>query len=73
MHTYRLAFRDQPARLLERLKPALVSQGDPPIFVVQADDAVEFTGGGESEFMLQARAAEALTDVWPEWRARVAG
>jgi hypothetical protein len=72
MPTYRLAFRDQPANLLERLKPALVSQGDPAIYVVQVDDVVVFTGGGASAFLLQARAAEALTDVWPEWRHRLA-
>jgi hypothetical protein len=50
----------------------LVAQGDPPIFVAQADETVEFTGGGDSAFMLEARAAEALSDVWPTWRTRLA-
>ncbi len=72
MPAYRLAFRDPPADLVDRLKPALVAQGNPLIFVVPADDGVEFTGGGDSEFMLRARAAEALGDVWPEWKDRVA-
>ena len=71
MPTYRLAFRDPPADLADRLKPTLVAQGNPLIFVVPADDGVEFTGGGESEWLLRARAAEALADTWPEWKQHV--
>ena len=72
MPTYRLSFSDPPADLADRLKPTLVAQGSPAIYVRQTDDRVEFTGGGDSEFMLRARAAEALGDVWPAWKNRLA-
>ena len=44
MPTYRLAFTDAPADLLEQLKPVLVGQGDPSVYVCPADDGVEFKG-----------------------------
>ena len=37
--TYQLAFLDPPDDLAERLKPVLVSQGDPPVFVRPAEGA----------------------------------
>ena len=48
MPIYSLRFNDQPGDLLERLEPALASQGDPAIYVVEAADAVQFTGGGRA-------------------------
>jgi hypothetical protein len=36
--------------------------------VRQADESLEFTGGGASEVMLRARAAEAIGDVRPAWK-----
>ena len=72
MPDHRLAFRDLPDNLLERLQPALAAQGDPPVLVVAAEDGLEFTGGGSPEFMLGARAAEALGDVWPAWKNQLA-
>ena len=49
----------------------LVRQGDPAIYIRQTDDRVEFTGGGESEWLLRAHAAEALADTWPDWKQHV--
>ena len=71
MPTYRLAFRDPPAELIERLKPVLVGQGDPPVYVFPADRGVEFKGPG-AEFLLRSRACQALTDVWPGWQDKLA-
>jgi hypothetical protein len=38
MPIYELAFRDPPDRLIEKLKPVLVAQGNPPVFVVPESD-----------------------------------
>jgi hypothetical protein len=72
MPTCTFRFSDPPDRLLEHLKVALVAQGgNPPVFVRPADNGgFEFTGGGESEFVLRSRACQALADVWPEWHDR---
>ena len=70
MANYTVAFRDPPANLIERLKPVLVGQGDPPVYVIPADDGIKFTGPG-GEFLLRARAADALTAVWSGWQAQV--
>jgi hypothetical protein len=34
----------------------------------QADDEVEFTGGGDSELVLRSRACRAMADMWPGWQ-----
>ena len=73
MPTYRVAFTDPPADLLERLKPVLVGQGSPALYVWPADGGgVEFAGPGGA-FLVRARAADALTTVWPGWQDRLAG
>ena len=70
MPDYQLRFTDPPADLLEKLKPILVGQGDPPLYVMPADGGVRFAGPG-AEFLVRARAADALTTVWPDWHARL--
>lgn len=72
MPDYVLRFNDPPDNLLERLKPILVGQGDPLVYVMPADDGVRFAGPG-AEFLLRSRACQALTEVWPGWQDRIAG
>ena len=59
MPTYQLAFRDPPDNLAERLKPVLVSQGDPPVFVRPAEGGVRFDGPG-AEFLLRSAPAPGI-------------
>ena len=69
--THAVEFEDPPADLLERLVAALQDQGSPAITVRQEGDGFVFEGG-ESDFMLRSRAADALTTAWPPWQFNVA-
>jgi hypothetical protein len=67
-HTITLS--PEPADLVDRLKPVLVAQGSPPIYVSRENDALAFVSP-TGEFMLRARVADALNAVCADWRARV--
>jgi len=55
---------------VDQLKPVLVAQGSPPIYVSRENGALVFVSP-TGEFMLRARVADALTEVCADWRARV--
>ena len=62
-----VTFTDPPDNLVERLRPLLDAQGSPPIHARGADERICFTGD-TGEFMLRARAADALSAIWPGWQ-----
>ena len=64
-----IAFASEPADLVDQLKPVLVAQGSPPIYVSRENGALVFVSP-TGEFMLRARVADALTEVCADWRAR---
>jgi hypothetical protein len=66
-----IAFASEPTDLVDRLKPVLVAQGSPPIYVNRENNALVFVSP-TGEFMLRARVADALTEVCADWRAQVA-
>jgi hypothetical protein len=68
--TYAVALSDAPSDLLVRLVAELQGQGTPPVTARQEGDSFIFTGG-ESDFMLRSRAADALTTAWPAWQFNV--
>jgi hypothetical protein len=70
--TYSLTFAEPPADLLPQLRSVLAAQGSPPIRADQEADAFTF-GGDTAEFMIKARAADALTTVWPGWQDAIRG
>jgi hypothetical protein len=61
--------RPSQADLVDQLKPVLVAQGSPPIYVSRENGALVFVSP-TGEFMLRARVADALTEVCADWRAR---
>jgi hypothetical protein len=68
-HTVTLS--PEPPDLVDRLKPVLVAQGSPPIYVTRERGSLVFVSP-TGEFMLRARIADALTAVCADWRARLA-
>jgi hypothetical protein len=68
---YAVELEQPPDDLLERLIAALQDQGSPAITVRQEGDGYVFEGG-DSDFMLRSRAADALTTAWPPWQFNVA-
>jgi hypothetical protein len=68
---YAVELEQPPDDLLERLIAALQDQGSPAIMVRQEGDGYVFEGG-DSDFMLRSRAADALTTAWPPWQFNVA-
>jgi len=68
--TYSLRFASPPADLLSQLRSVLAAQGTPPIRADQDADTVTFAGD-TGDFMVRARAADALSTVWPVWQDAV--
>jgi hypothetical protein len=68
---YAVELEQPPDDLLERLIAALQDQGSPAITVRREGDGYVFEGG-DSDFMLRSRAADALTTAWPPWQFNVA-
>jgi len=66
---YVVTFADLPLDLVDRLRPVLAAQGSPPIEAT-ADGATVVFRGATGEFMVRARAADALAVVWPTWQQR---
>jgi len=65
-----ITFASEPADLVNRLKPILVAQGSPPIYVTRENGTLVFVSP-TGEFMLRARVTDALTEVWADWRDRL--
>jgi hypothetical protein len=64
---YVLSFPVEPDDLLERLGSILATQGPPAVTVRRHAGAYVFEGA-TAEFMVRARAADALSTVWLAWR-----
>jgi len=64
---YVLTFPVEPDDLLERLGTILATQGMPAVTVRRYAGAYVFEGA-TAEFMVRARAADALSTVWVAWR-----
>jgi hypothetical protein len=62
-----ITFPVEPEGLLERIRARLEQQGAPPVTVGRVADSYVFEGD-TAEFMVRARAGEALDAVWPAWR-----
>ena len=60
----------EPSDIVDRLKPVLVAQGSPPIYVSRENGSLVFVSP-TGEFMLRARVADALNVVCEDWRGRV--
>lgn len=62
-----IAFPVEPEGLLERVRASLEQQVAPPVSLERVDGSYVFEGD-TAEFMVRARAGEALDVVWPAWR-----
>jgi hypothetical protein len=67
---YEVALANEPADLLERLRHVFAEQGSPPIEVTRASGSLVFRAD-TGDFMLRARAADALTTVCGDWQQRL--